>query len=230
MQGLIHYNCNLQHQIDHAQAFRACGFDSTPSPYVEMPGVHVISGPYFAYDKWKNHPQTLMIDRAWWGDPDCVSIGWLQPDGTRKFATGTDPRAIPEIEPWRTGESSVLILADYDQDTTAIKVFAQERFETVTIRRHPAEHPSMVPLTEALMHTDVCIGHSGSALFDAIRMGVPTICTDPLNECIPACSSWVNGKLYRGSRDAWLHDMSYKQFSLAEIADGTAWRLLKDIQ
>lgn len=228
MNGIIHYNCKLSHQIDHAEAFKACGFDTTPSPYVEAPGVHVISGPHFAYDQWKDSTP-LMIDRAWWGDPNSVSIFWLMPDGTRKYACGDVPRETPEMEPWRSGESNALILADYNQDTKAIEVFARRRFCSVTTRRHPAEQKSDEPLHDALMQTDVVIGHSSTSLFDAIRLGVPTICTDTLNECAPVCSSWVHGELYRGDRQAWLHSMSYKQFSLAEIADGTAWELLKCI-
>ena len=226
MQGLMHYNCRLQHQIDHANAFKACGFDTTPSPYVEAP-LHVISGPHFAYEQWKRSTP-LMIDRAWWGDPDCVAIFWLMPDGTRRYASGTKPRPKPEMQPWTTGECSCLILADYQQDTTAIEVFARKRFEIVTIRKHPAEQKGE-PLEDALMKTDVTIGHSTTALFESIKSGKPTICTDPLNECAPACSSWVNGELYRGDRSDWIHDMSYKQFSVDEIADGTAWESLENV-
>lgn len=227
-EGIFHYNVRLPHQQDHAEAFKACGFDHTPSPFVEMPGVHVISGPHFAYKKWKDYPQTLMIDRAWWGDPEYVSLGWLQSDGSRKFASGDTPRPVPEMADWKDGDQTAIILADYQQDTTAIEVLARARFETVTVRQHPADQKTDEPLLDAIGRHNVCIGHSGTAIFEAIKMGVPTICTDPLNECAPVCSSWVNGEPYRGDRSAWLHDMSYKQFSLTEI--GLAWSLLKGIQ
>ena len=227
-QGLMHYNCNRICQTAHANAFKACGFDTTPSPHVEFHGVHVISGPHFAYEQWKDSTP-LMIDRAWWGDPDNVAIFWLMPDGTRRYATGTKPRPKPEMAEWNTGDSSCLILADYGQDTTAIEVFAKTRFERVTVRKHPAEQKGNEPLKESLMSTDVVIGHSTTALFESIKEGIPTICTDPLNECAPACSSWVNGELFRGDRTEWLHSMSYKQFTLDEIADGTAWGLLENV-
>ena len=228
MNGLMHYNLNLSHQCDHAAAFRDAGFDTTPSPWVEGGDFHVISGPHFAYEQWKDSTP-LMIDRAWWGDPDCVSIFWLMPDGTRRYASGTEPRPVPEMEPWREGDSIALILADYQQDTTAIEVMANARFDCVTVRKHPAERNNSQPLQEVMDGVDVVIGHSSTALFESVIRGIPTICTDTQNPIAPVCSSWVNGELYHGDRSAWLHDMSYKQFTLAEIADGTAWRLLKDV-
>ena len=229
MQGMMHYNCNLQHQIDHANAFKACGFDTTPSPWVEGGDFHVISGPHFAYEQWKDSTP-LMIDRAWWGDDEgCVAIFWLMPDGTRKYANGTEPRPVPEMSEWRDGESSALILADHGQDTTAIEVVVNARFDSVRIRKHPAESDNSEPLQEVMDGVDVVIGHSSTALFESVILGIPTICTDPQNPIAPVCSSWVNGELYRGDRSAWLHGISYKQFTLTEIADGTAWRLLKDV-
>ena len=227
MNGMMHYNCNRICQTAHANAFRACGFDTTPSPHVEFQGVHVISGPHFAYERWKDSTP-LMIDRAWWGDPEYVALFWLMPDGTRRYASGTAPRQKPEMKEWNTGDSSCLILADYAQDTTAIEVFANTRFDSVTVRKHPAEQKGE-PLREALMKTDVVIGHSSTSLFESIKDGKPTICTDPQNECAPACSSWVNGELFRGDRTEWLHEMSYKQWSLGEISSGEAWDSLKDV-
>lgn len=228
MTGLFHYNCNLSHQVDHANAFKKCGFDTTPSPYVEGGDFHVISGPHFAYEQWK-HSTPLMIDRAWWGDPDYVSIFWLMPDGTRRYASGTEPRPYPEMEPWGTAQDNVLILADYQQITTAVEVFAKMTFGNVTVRKHPAEEKHTDSLEDALMKADIVIGHSGTAVFDAIRLGRPTVCTDSRNPCAPVCTSWVGAELYRGDRSAWLHDMSYKQWSLSEISSGEAWEALQDV-
>jgi len=231
MQKVIHFNPNLQHQVDHAIAFEACGF--LAKTMVDFcADVHVVSGPYYALNRWKDHPRVLMIDRAWWGDPACVSIGWLQPDGSRKFATGQVPRRIPGMLPWKTRECSVIVLADYGQNISDIRFRASQRFTTVKTRLHPSDNPRkwVTTLEADLMLSDVAIGHSGTAIFEAVRLGVPAICTDPANECAPVCANAINDDLYRGSRAAWLHDMSYKQFSLAEIADGTAWRLLKDIE
>jgi len=238
MQGVIHYNPNLSHQVDHAKAFQACGFGATSSPYDEA-DIHVISGNWFAYQQWKDHPRTLMINRAYWGDPDCVSIGWLQKDGSRKFAQGSAPRSKPEMrawkQPWPTfGEMSCLILADYGQDINGIADAARKRFVQTEVRRHPADTQrgkfDNIPLTDQVAWYDCVIATSSSAAFAAIIRGIPIICLDPRNPCAPVSSDSIGGEMYRGDRTQWLHDLSYAQFSLSEINDGTAWQLLKDIQ
>jgi len=229
MQGLIHYNPRLPHQVDHAQAWLASGFAATPKPTGEA-DVHIVSGPWFAYDTWKGHSRTLMIDRAWWGDSDgYVSIGWLNPDGSRRFAKGTAPRPKPEHEAWREREWSCLILADYDQDVTDIAFQASKRFGFIEIRKHPANVPNSIPLASAIRLRDVIICSSGTAGFQAIIQGKPVICLDPQSELMPVCSGSITDELCRGDREAWLHDMSYKQWSLDEIASGEAWEHLKDV-
>ena len=233
MQILMHYNPHLQHQIDHANAFRDCGFDVTPDPY-KPADVHVVSGPWFALRYWREHKHVLVLDRSWWGDPGSVSLGWLNVDGTRRFARGDAPRFKPEMLPWKTHrrEDSCLILCDYGQDVSEIEYYAKKRFTTVRKRLHPADNDDrhVIRLEADLMLSDCAIGTSGTSLFDAIALGVPSICLDPKNEVAPVCANSVDDDLYRSSRDCWLHDMSYKVFTLKEIHDGTAWNLLKDIQ
>lgn len=228
MKKVIHYNPALSHQCDHAKAFEACGFEATTDPRAEA-DIHVISGPHYAKAHWLNHPRVLEIDRAWWGDPDSISIGWLQPDGTRKFANGDVSRETPIMEPWKTREDSCLILADYGQDPSEIEHAARMQFTSVRTRLHPADSREryITTLETMLRLHDVAIGHAGTSIFEAIKMGVPVICTDPKNECMPVCSGLIDAPLYRGDRKQWLHEMSYKQFSLAEISSGLAWELLK---
>lgn len=231
MTRVIHYNPAMSHQVDHAEAFMKCGFGATSGRDCEA-DIHVVSGNWYAYNQWRDHPRCLMIDRAWWGDPHHVSIGWTVPGSKkRKFASGTKPRQKPEYEPWKTRESSALVLADYGQDVTAIVAQAYKRFAFVEVRKHPAnETRPQAPLEHAIRLRDVVICSSGTAGFEAIMQGKPVICLDPDSELMPVCVGDMDAELYRGDRDEWLHDMSYKQFSLAEIADGTAWNLLKDIK
>jgi hypothetical protein len=230
MQGVMYYNPKRLHQVDHARAFESCGFKASIGLIKPEPEVCVISGPYYMYDAMKHHPRTLMIDRAWWGDPEYISIGWLQEDGSRTFATGEAPRPKPEYEAWKTREVSCIILADYRQDISEIATQASSRFASVQIRRHPAEGVAhQGKLTDWLRLRDVCICTSGTAGFEAIRLGVPTICLDPDNPIAPVCSNSIDAELYRGDRSDWLHQMSYKQWSLAEIASGQAWEHLQCI-
>lgn len=236
MQGLIHFNPDRAHQCDHAQAFLSSGFAATPKADGNA-DVHVVSGPWFALNKWKHHPRVLMVDRAWWGDSDgYVSIGWLQDDGTRKFAAGSAARSKPKLNDWKPmvwetlKETRCLVLADYGQDVSDIVAQASQRFLTVNVREHPADRKRLINLQDDIAWHDVAIGTSGTAIFEAIQLGVPVICLDAKNEVVPVCSDSIQGELYRGDRAEWLHDMSYKQWSLAEIASGEAWEHLKDAQ
>jgi hypothetical protein len=134
------------------------------------------------------------------------------------------------LKPWKTQERSCLVLADYNQDVTDITFDVKTRFGYAEVREHPANTSREMPaLSSAITLRDVVVGHSGTAIFEAIVRGVPVICTDPRNPCMPVCSK-PGEPLYRGDREAWLHDMSYTQWSLAEIASGEAWEHLKDIQ
>ena len=231
-QGLMHYNPNLSHQVDHAHAFQSSGFDITSSAFGDS-HTHVISGPYFAYDQWVGHPRVLMIDRAWYGDPHNVALAWLNPDGTKRYASGTQPRPGPSYLPWKTREQSALILAGYQEDVTDLADRVRKRFPYVRVRKHPAErrampHDSVFSLTSELALSDVCVGGNTTALFESIRMGVPVICTDPRNECMPVCVPNLDDELYRGDISEWMHGMMYKQFSLHEIETGEAWEILND--
>lgn len=229
MLGLIHYNPHLKHQRDHAQAFEACGFKATTDPLAEA-DVHVVSGPHYAMRHWLDHPRVLVVDRAWWGDPEAVSLGWLNADGSRRFAVPDFDRWHPEPQPWKTREQSALVLADYGQDVDAIVSRAKSRFHCVRVRRHPAEERPEVSLPSSLALSDVAIGTSGSALFDAVVAGVPSICLDPRNEIAPVCAPSLEDELVRPDRGPWLRCMAWKQFWLEEIANGFAWAALEGLQ
>ncbi len=230
---VLHYNASFPHQVKHAHAFAVAGCFVTDDINKEA-DTHIVSGPHYALNRWKDHPNTIWLDRAFWGDPECVSIGWLQADRTRKFASGTDSRQKPDLSPWKTREDSVLILADYEQDVNEIVLAAYSRFGCVRVRRHPAEQGLKsgespdVSLASQLALSDVCIGHSSTALFEAIVMGVPVICTDPKNVVAPVSVQDMDAELYRGDRDEWLHDLSYAQFNHDEF--GLALELLQQCE
>jgi hypothetical protein len=232
MVTLFHFNPKLPHQVRHAEAFSKAGFEITGSPDGEA-DVHIVSGPYFAMPTWAGHPNLIMIDRAFYGDPECVQIFWLNPDGTRTHATGTEPRLKPELKPWKTwilGECRALILPDYMQEERELVAIADQRFDHVTVRRHPAENGLKsgeqpdVSLADQLADHHVCIGHSSTALFEAIVAGLPVICTDPDNVVAEVAQTDTEGLLRRPSRTEWLHRVSYMQWNHDEF--GLALNLL----
>lgn len=229
----MHYNPTLPHQVKHAVAFAYAGVATAPSPEGEA-DIHIVSGPYFALDRWRNHPHVIWLDRAFYGDPEYISLGWLNTDGTRAFASGTEPRHKPDCLPWKTREDSALVLADFKQNVDDLVLSALKRFGCVRVRRHPAENglksgeKPEISLASQLALSDVCIGHSSTALFEAVVMGVPVICTDPLNIVSEVSVDSLDSDLYRGDRSDWLRRVSYMQWNHEEF--GTALKLLSEIR
>lgn len=221
---LCHYNPNMAHQVRWAKAFSDAGCAITPHCGGEA-DIHIVQGPWFALKTWANHPRVLWLDRAFWGDPDVVTLGWKRGD-TRVFAWGPAVRDKPAMLPWKTREDSALILADYNQDVSDLAAQARQRFGYVYTRFHPATKAPCHSLQADLMMADVCVGHSSTALVEAIVLGVPVICTDPLNAVAPVAVRNMDADLYRGDRDARLHKISWMQWHIDEIRDGTALRHL----
>lgn len=225
MKWLLHYNPGLPHQCAHAGAFKRAGIEVTPHRDGDA-DVHIVSGPWYALDRWRDS-ECIWLDRAFWGDPEYVSLGWVRGNG-RVFPTGEHSRPKPECFDWTTRESTALVLADYKQDTAAMVAAAHEFFDFVRVRKHPAENGGKDPLRGALMLSDVVIGHSSTALVEAAICGRPVICTDMTNPVMPVASDW--GRIRRPDRTEWLHELSWAQWTLAEIASGEAIEALKACQ
>jgi len=213
---VMHFNPSQAHQVKHAQALAQHGVLAVGSPEGDA-DVHIVSGPRYAMNRWRGHPNLICIDRAYYGDPEYVQMFWLNPDGSRTYASGEGQRYKPELKPWKTDECSALLLADYMQNIDLLIDPLCERFGTVTVRRHPAECRRVATLEEQLAEADVCIGHSSTALFEAVVMGVPVICTDPRNIVAEVSVAGFNQPLYRGERESWLHRVSWSQWNHDEF-------------
>lgn len=217
---LLHYNPKLPHQVRHAKAFARAGVPGAPSPEGDA-DVHIVSGPHFALERWRGHSNLILLDRAFYGDPEYVCLGWLNPDGSRTFAYGSEARYRPGMMPWKRREDSALILADFNQKVDEIRLAALQRFGYVRVRRHPAEKrpkfSAQVSLAADLALSDVCIGCSSTALFEAVVLGVPVICLDPSNPVAEVSAGSIEAPLYRGDREAWLHRISYMQWNHDEF-------------
>lgn len=224
---VMHYNPKLSHQVRHAEAFQPAGVETTDSP-VEDGDVHIVSGPHYALRHWQGHPNLIMIDRAFYGDPEYVQIFWLNPDGSRVFASGAAARFKPKMRRWKTwtpGECRALVLPDFNQDAAAMVELARERFDFVTVRRHPAEsgiksgEQPDISLASQLESHHVVIGHSSTALFEAVIAGLPVICTDPLNVVAEVSQTNTEGLLRRPDRAEWLHRVSWMQWNHEEFGE-----------
>lgn len=178
--------------------FAAKGIKSFISTKPDTPGdVHVVLGPWFALDKWR-HANTLMIDRAYWGDPECVSIHWLR-DGEKVRLKGMPHRAHPNLQKMKDG-SRRIYLCDYKQKPEG---------DYDTARYHPSEVKGQCSLKEALNTHDIAIGKRSTALVDAAIHGLRVETNDP--------HSPVYGL---ENRKQWARDLAWHNWSMAEIASG----------
>ena len=214
---IIHVNPNLEHQVKIGDALKA-GFDRHDKPSeishkADTPAdLHVVLGPWFALRQWK-HANTLYIDRAYWGDPKCISIHWLK-NGEKHFGRSCNYRSHPQSKPYKHGDRTI-ILCDYKQRP----VFEQNI--QATIRLHPSEVKPHRSLEQDLANHDIAIGKRTTALVDAAIAGLKVITDDthsPVWE-ISNSTSYIK-------RDQWLVNLAWHNWSLVEIANGDMWHVL----
>ena len=199
---VIHCNRSLRHQQELARqlrrGFAAHGINAEISYKPDTKaGTHVVLGPHFALKQWQ-HSHTLMIDRAYWDDPDCVAIHWLE-GGEKVFLKGMPKRAHPRLKKQKTG-SKRLYLCDYRQAPEG---------EYDTVRYHPAESKSQQSLEDALKAHDIAIGRRSTALVDAAIQGLRVETSDP--------HSPVYGLV---NRKQWITDLAWHNWSRREIESG----------
>ena len=168
----IHANPRLPHQRQWAGGLKAAfsinGYESeiTDDPQKKA-DIHVVLGPHYA-KRYHLHHRTILLDRCYYrGDPEHVSLGWMNPDGSRTFTKG-EGRPPPKVKPQKTG-SKTLFLADWRGPKEAAD----------TIRYHPAEHNATESLQEAISRHSVAIGYGTTALVEAALKGLGIVCRDP---------------------------------------------------
>lgn len=71
-----------------------------------------------------------------------------------------------------------------------------------------------------------CVTLSSGAAIDALIEGLPPICLSPANLAYRLCSTSLDDLNHprEPDREQFLCDLAYSQWSLREMADGTAWR------
>jgi hypothetical protein len=167
----IHAN-RLPNQTHWARGLKAAfilnGYqcEVTDDPVKES-DIHVVLGPHFAKRYHLNH-RTILLDRCYYrGDPEHVSLGWLNPDGGRTFHKG-EGRTPPKQKPIKTGDKT-LFLADWRGPVEAAD----------TVRYHPAQHKATETLQDAISRHDIAIGYGTTALVEAALEGLQIVCKDP---------------------------------------------------
>jgi hypothetical protein len=227
---LIHFNGRLSHQVQFAQALRY-GFRrhniaaQSTTDIRKDADIHVVLGPWYAKSAWKNHARCLFLDRCHVGDPNMVvSLGWMR-NGAQTHANGVSRRFTRHYEinitPWSMRPiKRVLLLCDY-----GYKPDVEISDVELVIRKHPSVEIPRENLADALQNADYAVGHSTSALIQAVLAGVPITCTDK-----QSISYMVSGSInapYRQDRQRFINTLSWANWHHDEIASGAAWEHLK---
>ena len=211
---VIHVNPHLEHQVRIGDAlkagFKVHGLESTVSHNPnEQADTHVVLGPWFALNQWRN-ANTLYIDRAYWGDPKCISVHWLQ-YGEKVFTQNVRYRKHPDTKPYKSGHRKIY-LADYgDKSITGFDC----------VRYHPAQVKQSRSLDADLKKHDIAVGRRTTALVDAAIAGL-MVQTSDLHSPVYQ----INNKVSYVLRDQWLVNLAWHNWSLTEIANGDMWHAL----
>jgi len=161
----------------------------------------VVIGPWYALDRWRDHPRVIWLDRCYYrGNPEHVSVGWLNKNGGRDFKIGTG--RLPPTPKDKRNSGGSIFLADYEGPIEAAN----------TIRLHPNRERHKDGLIEALHRHSVAIGYRTTALCTAALEGLEIVCKDERNIM---------------SRPDWLELLPYADWSHEEIENGDLWEHLR---
>jgi len=155
------------------------------------------------------------------------------------------------LKPWRAGKH--ILVAGMSAKSAKVEGFGPEEWERAAVqalREHTDRpivyrpkpswkdatqiegttfSPAEQSLEEVLSDCHMVVTHHSNAAADGLVDGVPAMCVDGV--ALPMGISefaQVEQPVFPEDRQAWLADVSWCQFHLAEIAKGIPWRHLKD--
>ncbi|WP_289036478.1 hypothetical protein [uncultured Roseibium sp.] len=145
------------------------------------------------------------------------------------------------VQPWRRGGSSILVCppTEYFMKAHGCPNWLDETLMTlrhstdreIVVRRKPKPGETVEPIEDAFRRSFALVTHSSNIAIEAAIAGVPvfvsgTSAAAPIGE---TDFSRIEMPVYP-DRDAWLRHLAYNQYTMAEIADGTAWRMLLELE
>ena len=155
-------------------------------------------------------------------------------------------RAGMELKPWRKNGSNILVCPPtekslyihgltqsqwIDQTMKQLKHYTDRK---IIIRTKPPPDQRRMgdSLQQCLIDNDIHVlvtGESGSAI-EAIMDGIPAIVSD-LSAAAPVAVTNIADidNLVYPDREKWIYSLSYGMFSNDEVINGTAYKILMDI-
>jgi len=190
----------------------------------------------------------LMVNRAFWGDPHNVAIGWNGMNGHADFLNEqmnaerywstclVHPRPLKPIDP----DGHALILGQYNLHTHAYPSLdawqqAAEREVNavyprmrVKVRPHPAVSAGG-PLWGALAGVTLAVTLNSTAVVECLLAGVQCVAQDDGN--VARC--WVADRVHQtrtpmldSDRMRLLGQLAWAQWAIAELGTGQFWKHL----
>lgn len=179
-----------------------------------------------------------------------ISLSWDGFNGRGSFPGAADGGARwnlhfgPMLKPWRQrrGGNALLIgqvpgdaalfgldIITWTQEMSAKLIALGYR---VTYRPHPLSvtpcpngaNLSIGDLETDLALADFVVTYNSTTAVESILAGVPTIVMDIGSVAYPMASHSLEEPLRYPDRTAWCHDLAWRQWSLKELADGSAWQ------
>jgi len=227
---VIHCNMSLDNQTESAawlrEGFQAHGIDAEiTGDRLKGGDVHIVQGPWYAYNDWLGKERVLFLNRCFFGHPRWdVSIGWLKADGTRDFRNADKTQGkgtLPELHKKKSKQRAVVVFGDYGRDPKQEMSYARRTYDSVFYRAHPASNGRTPYLTlggeldSVWQIADCAVGYKTTALIDAEIHGLHVHSTDP--------GHVVH---HDGDRQQWLNRLSWANWNHEEIKRGTFWEHL----
>lgn len=208
MHAVIHTNPSIHWQVKYSKALIS-GLESQgitariSHKQTDKADLTIVLGPHWCAE---HHSDCLYLDRAFWGDPEAVSIHWVVNHQKVYDWTPREGRTYPEPKPMKSGDRT-LVLCDYRKDYQV----------NGTKRKHPTESRSNEPLNVALSAHDQAYGGRSTALVDAAINGLK-VTTLEKNTPVDPISGQDNP-----DRERWLKALSWHNWTFEEIKKGDLW-------
>jgi hypothetical protein len=145
------------------------------------------------------------------------------------------------VEPWRKGGREVIVCppTEYFMNAHGCPNWLEETLaklrsltdRPIVIRSKPQPGETAVPLPDVLKTAHALVTHSSNVAIVAACLGTP-IFVSPTSAAAPIGRtdlSDLEDPAYP-DRAPWLAHLAYNQFSLNEIGDGKAWRMLLELE
>lgn len=145
------------------------------------------------------------------------------------------------LRPWRKSGREIIVCPPTvhfmqahgcsDWLETTLDALGSYTDRPIIIREKPQPGETAVPLETALEPAHALVTHSSNVAIEAACLGTPVF-VNPASAAAPIGQtdlSMIETPVYP-EREAWLAHLAYSQFSFDEIRDGTAWRLLLEME